>query len=98
MWVVLWVDMEFSQGDPKRIALFLWAKTKEVRPQMEMRILREPKVVTMVGISRSTIWRMEKDGLFPKRLKISPGAIGWLEKDINEWIEGRAAASGNEAA
>ncbi len=63
-----------------------------------MKILRKPRVIEKVGVSGPTIWRLERDGKFPKRIQISPGAVGWLEEDIDEWIESREVASGNEAA
>ena len=56
-----------------------------------MRILREPKVVERTGLSRSTILRREKEGDFPKRRRISVGVVGWLETEIDAWIESRAA-------
>ena len=62
------------------------------------KILRRAIVIGRVGVSYPTIWRMEKAGLFPRRIQISPGAIGWLEEDIDAWIESREVASGNEAA
>ena len=62
------------------------------------KILRKAIVIGRVGVSYPTIWRMEKAGLFPKRIQISPGAIGWLEEDIDAWIEGRAVAIGKKVA
>ena len=52
-----------------------------------MRILREPEVLKMVGLSRVTIWRWERDGKFPKRRRLGASAVGWLETEVEEWIE-----------
>ncbi|WP_245463785.1 AlpA family phage regulatory protein [Mesorhizobium sp.] len=30
-----------------------------------------------------------KAGLFPKRRRISPGRVAWLESDIRAWMETR---------
>lgn len=52
-----------------------------------MRILRIKAVVERTGLSRPTIWRKERAGLFPQRRKLSGSAVGWLEHEIEEWIE-----------
>ena len=52
-----------------------------------MRILREPEVLKMVGLSRVTIWRWQRDGKFPKRRRLGASAVGWLETEVEEWIE-----------
>jgi len=43
-------------------------------------------VVEKTGLSRTTIWRMEKAGTFPKRKMISPRRVAYLESDIDQWI------------
>ena len=32
-----------------------------------------------------TRWRMEKRGLFPRRVHLSPGRIAWRRADIEQW-------------
>ncbi len=58
--------------------------------ESQERVLRKPEVFHLVALSDSTIWRMEKSGLFPKRLKIGGNSVGWLKSEIDEWIETRA--------
>jgi prophage regulatory protein len=53
------------------------------------RIVREPEVKEISGLSRTTRWRQEREGKFPARRKLSPNAIGWLESEIREWIANR---------
>jgi prophage regulatory protein len=53
------------------------------------RLLRFPAVRERTGLSRSTIWRLERRGEFPKHHRISPNIVGWVEQDVAEWIEGR---------
>jgi prophage regulatory protein len=45
-----------------------------------------------ITFSRAHLIRLEKKGLFPKRLQLSPGRVGWLESEIDRWIAERAAA------
>ena len=55
-----------------------------------MRILRRQEVVRRVGYSAMHLWRLERQGRFPKRLRLgssSRGACGWLESEIDAWIE-----------
>jgi prophage regulatory protein len=56
---------------------------------MQDKILRPRTVVKMVGLSRSTLWRLENEGLFPARRKISRMAIGWLESEVLKWMADR---------
>ena len=56
---------------------------------MQERIVLESERKQLTGISRTTAWRMEKAGKFPKRRKISDGLVGWLQTEIDEWIASR---------
>lgn len=63
---------------------------------MEMqndRVLREPQVSDITQLSKSTRWRLEKAGLFPKKIILSQNAVGWLASEINSWIEQRTNES-----
>lgn len=44
----------------------------------------------MSSLSRVQAWRLEKLGLFPRRIQISPGRVGWLKSEIEAWIKERA--------
>ena len=56
-----------------------------------LRIIRKPELMTKIQLSDATIWRREKMGLFPKRIKLGGNSVGWLESEINGWIEQRLA-------
>jgi prophage regulatory protein len=56
-----------------------------------LRIIRRRELKTKVGYSAAHIDRLEKAGDFPKRVVLGPGAIGWLEHELNDWIRARAA-------
>ena len=57
---------------------------------MQSTFLRFDAVHQAVGLSRTTIWRLEKDGKFPARRKLSTNSVGWLKSSIEEWIQSRA--------
>ena len=54
---------------------------------MSHRVLRLPSVKDRSGLSRSTIYLRIKKGDFPKPISLGDRAVGWLEKDIDDWLE-----------
>jgi prophage regulatory protein len=60
----------------------------------ERRILRKPELMTRIGLSDASIWRMEKAGKFPKRIRLGGLAVGWFSDEIDKWFEEKAAARG----
>jgi prophage regulatory protein len=59
-----------------------------------LRFLNYDDLRRLKGISycRVHLQRLENEGRFPQRVQIGAGRIGWLEREIDEWIETRAAA------
>ncbi|EAT2981304.1 AlpA family phage regulatory protein [Salmonella enterica] len=58
----------------------------------QARILRNHEVLHLVGISRATLYRLIKKGLFPKSRKLTGErgrAVGWLEEEVIYWIKTR---------
>jgi predicted DNA-binding transcriptional regulator AlpA len=53
------------------------------------RLLPWRQVREMTGLSRTTAWRLQKRGDFPAPLVISPGRVGWRERDLEAWTESR---------
>lgn len=43
-----------------------------------------------IRLSRTTLWRLERDGIFPRRIQISPGRVGWLESEVDRYVAERA--------
>lgn len=56
-------------------------------------ILRLPEVMRRTGYKHATIYKMIKEGKFPKNYKIGPRAVGWNSAEIEEWIEARLMPS-----
>ena len=56
-------------------------------------ILRRQAVEKRTGRSCSSIYADIKKGEFPPPISIGERAVGWLESDINRWIESRITAS-----
>lgn len=52
-------------------------------------ILKINEVVQKCNLSRATIYKKVKEGTFPKQIKLSERSSGWLESEVNQWIESR---------
>ena len=60
---------------------------------MNKNVRRLGVVISMVGLSRSTIYLLMAAGEFPKSISLGKRAVGWLESDIHAWIDSRITAS-----
>ena len=56
---------------------------------MAHRILRLPAVIEKTGLGRSTIYARMTAGRFPRPLRIGARAVGWLEDDIDDYLDTR---------
>ena len=56
-----------------------------------MRVIRKPELRKKVGYCDMHISRLEKAGRFPKRVKLGPNAVGWIEAEVDGWIKERMA-------
>ncbi len=45
----------------------------------------------LVPYSDMHIWRLERAGRFPERVKLGPGRVSWSLREVEEWIEARKA-------
>jgi prophage regulatory protein len=57
-----------------------------------VKMLRWYEVRERTGLSRSTIWRLEGSGMFPRRRQLGGNSVGWVEAEIQEWLERRPFA------
>ncbi|WP_408277441.1 helix-turn-helix transcriptional regulator [Paraburkholderia nemoris] len=51
------------------------------------KIIRMRALTERVGLSKSEIYRRIQAGQFAKSISLGPRAVGWLESDIDAWIE-----------
>ncbi len=49
-------------------------------------ILRLPAVKARTGLSRSTIYLRISEDRFPKPVSLGERAVGWVEAEIDDWI------------
>ena len=56
------------------------------------RFLRESEVRRITGLSRAQRQRLERAEQFPRRVRLSDRAFGWIESEIRAWVAGRISA------
>lgn len=60
-------------------------------------IYRKNAILEKVGISETTLRRWMAEEAFPRPKQLGPRAVGWIAKDVNEWLDQRPVAHGNIA-
>jgi len=60
---------------------------------MSEQILKLPDVIKATGLARSTIYKLISENRFPQQIKLTSFSSGWLQSEINRWIEERIAHS-----
>jgi prophage regulatory protein len=61
-------------------------------------ILRLLAVKARTGLSRSTIYARVSQGTFPKPVSLGVRAVGWVEAEVQEWLQRQIEASRKAAA
>ena len=61
---------------------------------VEDRIIPVTERRQLVPYSDMHIWRMEKAGTFPRRIRLGPNRVGWSLQEVRDWINARKAERG----
>ena len=56
-------------------------------------IWRLPEVIAHTGLSRSTIYHKISNDEFPHSISLGLRSVGWLEDEVEQWIQSRIDAS-----
>lgn len=56
------------------------------------RVLRRAEVVMRTGLSNTSIHREIQAGRFPKQVALGKRAVGWIEAEVDAWLEARMRA------
>jgi prophage regulatory protein len=54
---------------------------------VNLKILRINEVCQKTGVSRSTIYDLISRGLFPKSIVLASRRVGWIESEVDDWIQ-----------
>jgi prophage regulatory protein len=55
-----------------------------------MQVIKLKRVIALTSLSSATIYRLVKNGEFPKQLKLAERSSGWLLEEINDWLESKS--------
>jgi prophage regulatory protein len=55
------------------------------------KLLTKKEVRDRVCYSFAHVDRLEKEGRFPKRVRLGPSRVAWVESEIDDWITDRIA-------
>ena len=59
-------------------------------------ILRRKKVEERTGLKRSTMYLYIAQGVFPPPIILGPRSAGWIESEIDEWLNERVVRRDTE--
>lgn len=60
---------------------------------MDQRVLRPAAAAAYIGLSRATLYRLERVGELPARIILGPNASGWLREDLDGFLATRPRGS-----
>lgn len=52
-------------------------------------LMKAADVELATGLSRVTLWRLEREKKFPTRVQLSPSRVGWHGNEVKNWMESR---------
>jgi prophage regulatory protein len=62
---------------------------------LHYQVLRLERTCERVGLGPATVYRLMQDGEFPRQILLGGNSRGWLEHEIDDWIEQRIKARDN---
>jgi len=54
-----------------------------------MRLIRLKEVMQTTGLARSTIYKVMKDGVFPRSVPLGARSVAWVEVEVQDWVAAR---------
>jgi prophage regulatory protein len=61
------------------------------------KFLMLPQVREIVPYSASHIWRLERSGQFPQRVRLGGNRVAWLQSEVNSWVESKLASRNDKS-
>tara|TARA_R110001606_G_C15378859_1_gene650229 strand:- start:1261 stop:1467 length:207 start_codon:yes stop_codon:yes gene_type:complete len=57
-----------------------------------MKFIRLKEVIDRTGLARATIYKYMAEGEFPKSVSLGGRSVGWVESEVEAWIDSKIAA------
>jgi prophage regulatory protein len=54
--------------------------------QPDIRLLSKAEMLAKVGLSYVSVWKLIREGAFPRAVVIGGGKNAWLEHEVDAWI------------
>ena len=51
-----------------------------------MRVMRLPEVIEKTGLGRTSVYKLIREGDFPKPVPLGNRCVGWVSGEIDAWI------------
>ena len=58
---------------------------------MDVQLITRPELLKLVPYTIRHIYRMEKAGKFPARVKVGANRVAWVQSEVLRWLELRVA-------
>jgi prophage regulatory protein len=65
---------------------------------MSSKILKIAAVMEKTGIPRTTLYARISADEFPRPISLGARAVGWLESEVDTWLESRARGTAKQRA
>ena len=53
------------------------------------RTIRRPELLAKTGLSKTSIYNLEREGNFPRHFMLTPRCAVWIESEIDAWLDQR---------
>jgi len=53
--------------------------------------MRLKEITEKTGLAKSTIYNLISQGKFPKQIDLGARSVGWVDTEIEEWLEEKVA-------
>ena len=60
--------------------------------EQKPKVLNQKQLTEITGLSAVTVWRREKIGEFPRRRQLGSRRVGWIAREVEDWINARPAS------
>jgi prophage regulatory protein len=57
------------------------------------RFIRKPEILSITGLTSSSLYRLMEQGNFPHSILISERSVAWKYLDVQRWIDTRISLS-----
>ncbi len=71
-----------------------WTANMQTIENTAPRLIRLPDVQRATGLRRSALYRLARNGQFPKPLKIGPRSSAWRSDEVDSWILAKITEAG----